>query len=652
MCDDPSNFVLQASQQSELARAAASVRADGGIEMALGRTPVRHLRPVEIAELERLGNSCSDWSRIRVAEEFDPRALRFSHFQGDVVLGRFERLLSLPSGAELPAGICHSTLVDCVVGHNALVHHVKLLARYVVGPEAILLDCGSLTCAPGTNFGNGTRIPLGIESGGREVAIFAELTVSLAARIACARGDRELQEAYSRALKQYVEAVTADRGIIERGALVCDTPKVCNSYLGRGARIDGATHVSDCTLLSTAEEPTSIESGACVSSTLLQWGSRVTTMAVIERSVLVEHAHAECHGKVTDSILGPNTGVAAGEVTCSLLGPFVGFHHQALLIATLWPEGKGNVSYGANAGSNHTSKAPDQEFRPGEGTFLGLGVNVKFPADFTEAPYTILACGVTTLPQKLCFPFSLINVPSGFFPGISTAYNEIAPAWLLTDNLFALKRNEGKYRARNRARRSKLEYEIFRPAIVELMRAACRRLEAVPKRRDVYTEHDIEGLGKNYLLDKHRLRAIEGYRFFIRYYALLGLKRALEKLQREDRLREAGGILAEPGDDAGWEHCRRILAEVGSAAIRKELSLLSDMAERIAREVEHSKARDDERGRRIIDDYEEVHLPAAEDPFVRQTWDETRRLQADVNELVRALPKAAARASKKKKRSA
>jgi hypothetical protein len=40
--------------------------------------------------------------------------------------------------------------------------------------------------------------------------------------------------------------------------------------------------------------------------------------------------------------------------------PFVGFHHQALLIATIWPSGRGNVSHGASVGSNHTGKAPDQ----------------------------------------------------------------------------------------------------------------------------------------------------------------------------------------------------------------------------------------------------------------------------------------------------
>lgn len=60
--------------------------------------------------------------------------------------------------------------------------------------------------------------------------------------------------------------------------------------------------------------------------------------------------------KLTESILGPDSGVASGECLHSLVGPFVGFHHQALLIATIWPLGRGNVGYGANVGSNHTSR--------------------------------------------------------------------------------------------------------------------------------------------------------------------------------------------------------------------------------------------------------------------------------------------------------
>ena len=40
---------------------------------------------------------------------------------------------------------------------------------------------------------------------------------------------------------------------------------------------------------------------------------------------------------------------------------------------------------------------------------------------------------------------------------------------------------------------------------------------------------------------------------------------------------------------------------------------------------------------RIIDDYADVHTPAAKDKFVLQTCEETRRLQREVEELIAAL---------------
>jgi hypothetical protein len=89
--------------------------------------------------------------------------------------------------------------------------------------------------------------------------------------------------------------------------------------------------------------------------------------------------------------------------------------------------------YGANVGSNHTSKAPDQEIRPGEGVFFGLGTCIKFPANYQRSPYTVIATGVCALPQKVEFPFALINTPGESITGLSPAINEISPGWLLSD---------------------------------------------------------------------------------------------------------------------------------------------------------------------------------------------------------------------------
>ena len=74
-------------------------------------------------------------------------------------------------------------------------------------------------------------------------------------------------------------------------------------------------------------------------------------------------------------------------------------HALSLLLLAIWFEGKGNIGYGANIGSNHTGRLPDQESIPGEGVFFGLGCSIKYPCNFHNAPYSIIASGVVTLPE-------------------------------------------------------------------------------------------------------------------------------------------------------------------------------------------------------------------------------------------------------------
>lgn len=633
----PVRTVYDALETSELLHAVENVLTDGGRRLALGEIFVRSLRTPEVQQLQRQGNSAEDWSRVRAAEDFDASRVWNSHFLGHVLLGSFVRKVAV-DGLEVPAGVYGSRVANCVIGHDALVQDVKLLNRYVVGVDAVLFDCGSITCDTRTAFGNGAVLSLGLECGGRDVPVFAEIDVSTAAAVACQRTPRDFQAEFAHAVAEYTARASCPIGIIEHGAVVCHTPRVKNSYVGPCARIDSATLVADSTLLSSVNEPTQITSGAHVVGSLLQWGSVAETMALVDHCVLTEHSHAERHAKLTRSLIGPNTGIAEGEVTCSLVGPFVNFHHQALLIAALWPEGKGNVSHGANVGSNHTGKAPDQELRPGEGTFFGLGVNIRFPADFSKAPYTLFAGGVSTMPQKLAFPFSLVNTPTAMYPGISPAYNEIFPAWLLSDNYFTIKRNEEKYKTRNRARRGLFQYEILRPEIVELMRDALHRLENVREIREVYTDKDIDGLGKNFLVESQRKKALATYRFFIEYYALLGLKDRVRKELNAAPSPAIFRLLDRPSEDPRWEHQRQILVnELNILDIADGLRELPRIVEAIARGVEHSKAKDDERGKRIIDDYATVHVAAHEDPFVRQTWEETRVLKHEVAELLERL---------------
>src|SRR5262249_49703879 len=221
---------------------------------------------------------------------------------------------------------------------------------------------------------------------------------------------------------------------------------------------------------------------------------------------------------------------------------------------------------------------------------------VKFPANLRLAPYSIVAAGVQLLPQKVEFPFALINLPSARFPDIAPAYNEIEPGWVLAHNAYMLKRNEQKYRARNQARRTAIAVEVFHPGTVRLMRAACQRLEsAIP--RNIYTESEIPGLGKNYLRETSRQAAITAYRLALRHYALLGLKEAVQAALAQGRRDDIVWLLSRPSPCPRWELQRQILSEdPGITDVTQALRELLPMLDQAARDVEASKGRDDQRG--------------------------------------------------------
>ena len=620
-------------ERSEIVRLARALRERRGPSLLFGDA-VSPLSGEQIVRLKAQACESSDWSAIRVAEGFDPGAISRCRFEGACVLGRFTATSELAGGLTLPSGIHNATLVGCEVGNDALVRDVGLLSNYLIADGAVVSSVGEMTVSAQPTFGNGIEIALGIETGERAIRGFAELDLDLATRLVRAPAGSELRRAYDDLIARYLEAAALPKGYVGPGASIRVCGRLRDVFAGEGAVIEGATAIVNTTILSGRDERTHVGDGVVIRDSLIQWGCEVASGALVETSLLAEHSHAERHVKVSHSLLGPNTGVGEGEVTSALLGPFVGFHHQSLVIATFWPQGKGNIGYGANVGSNHTAKAPDQELWPGEGMFFGLGVNIKFPANFERAPYTIIATGVTTLPQKVEFPFSLINSPAQTFEGVSPAYNEIIPAWSLLDNAYALARNETKFRDRNRARRTPVEFEVLRPEIVDVVKEARRRLMAAPQKPAarpgqpvLLFEKEIPGLGKNYLLESSRIKAIEVYSFALRFYALRGLYRRLVEIEAaEGRIADVEKVLSQPPATPRWAHELQTLNEEAASgglvhkSVRDLLALWIEHHRRHAEAVRLSKSRDDERGARIIPDYAIIHKPADEDKVIRQLF--------------------------------
>lgn len=571
---------------------------------------LRDLTREEIAVMEDRGCRADDWKHVQVAQDFDAFRVRRTHLKGRCVLGRFSGEIEVLAGIKLPAGIYDCTLIDCQVSNDCLLENVRFAANIIIDREAVLFDVGSITCSGAARFGSGQLIPIGPETGGRELPLWAEVTIDEAALVTRERADRDGQAAVRTAVEQYARIATSPVGWVRRKARVRHVERIRDAYIGVSAVIDHALELTNTAVLSSSEESTEVSGGAAVRDSVLQHGVHVTGNGIVRGSALLEHSAVDEHASVVASVIGPNTTIAKGEVTSSLVGPFVGFHHQSLLISAYWPEGKGNVAYGAMVGSNHNGRAPDQEIWPGEGCFFGLGTAIRFPSDFSQAPYSVFSMGVSTLPQKMRFPFSLITVPAepidesqGLVP---RAYNELIPAWGLFANAYGLVRTELKFAKRDRSRRHLIDYKVLRPQTMRQVREARDRLLAVTQTKPVYLESDIDGLGRNFLREESRLKAIEVYGRALKRYCLRVL------------LAEQEGNLQIPGSgELAHELARQLLPGIN---FNQRMKLLLDMEKQNAELVQASKARDDERGARIIPGYAEAHTAAADDSVVASAW--------------------------------
>lgn len=505
--------------------------------------------PETVKRLESSGCSAENWDTVFLSGSTDPSLIAGTVFRG-------ECRVHLPEGA-----IRGAVLEDCTIAGPLVIRSCALLRGYAVLEGSVLENCGVLTWSGKPAFLD-ARMDLGEETGLRRVPIVPTMDHLEAFHLATGPGRHEVGDLSLRTRS------TAVCGVIGPEATVTCAPLVEDTVLMRGAVLSCPGPVRGSLVMPEG----AVKNHAQLHGSVLQWRARADTMALVTESIVGEGSVVERHGMLCGSFLGADSVLGGGEMTASLAGPLTGMHHQSLLIAALWPGGKGNVGYGANAGSNHTSRLPDQELRLGEGFFIGLGASVKFPADYTRSPHSILATGIVALPQKVSFPFSLIAQPLRRPPGVPEGYNQIFPGWMLYDNLYALVRNAWKHRNRSTAVHTPVDTGPLSDSVIEFTRDALERLRSC-------SCDEMPGIGRNFMTEDSRTRGIEAYWFF------------LEGAELYRRMRS--GEL----DRDSAQALKTILLRVieGSAA---------------------SRMKDRLRGESVIDDYKEVRQRPDDDRFL------------------------------------
>ncbi len=506
----------------------------------------------QIQLLQKNGNYSENWKNVFVTEETNIGRIRKCEFSGKVYI-------HLPDG-ELQA----TSFYECKLEAPLLISSTAKISGIEIHTGVIIENCGVIrwTSSPMVLV---SVIDAGVETGERAVPILPVLDHNAVAYLASAEGRADIHVIE----KLQLQLKDSLKGVIAEEAVVKNTGNIENTVISRNVQIDNAGVIRDSILFANS----CVQDGALVRNSVLQWNAVADSYAIVESSIVGEGAEVERHGKLTNSFLGADSVLGEGEVTASVVGPLTGIHHQCLLIAALWPGGLGNIGYGANIGSNHTSRLPDQEIRPGTGFFFGLSTSVKFPSDFTESPFSVIATGITTLPQKLTFPFSLITLPHNRPAGVPEAYCMLKPGWMLQYNLYALFRNAWKYKNRSKALYTRINSNVFSEEITGLVQNALANLSETEVSK-------IPGIGKNFVTEIDRESGIDIYR---KYLTAINL----------------------------WN---KYSSDLLSSEEKQEFLQLIYYAKDL---LISSREKDFIRGNRIIDDYTKVREPLENDEFIR-----------------------------------
>ena len=181
----------------------------------------RPLTPIEIEQLQAQDCSAKDWSAIEVAEHFDARYVRDTNFSGFNRLGVFDKETMLPGGLTVHSGIYHATLHNCEIGNNARLYNVhNYIANYCIGDNTCIENVNAILVDGRSTFGNGVRVPVMNEGGGREIPIFNELSASLAYILTLYRHRPTMIKQLEQQIDAYAEQQASERGRIGQ----CATP--------------------------------------------------------------------------------------------------------------------------------------------------------------------------------------------------------------------------------------------------------------------------------------------------------------------------------------------------------------------------------------------------------------------------------------------
>lgn len=315
----------------------------------------KKLTAVQIAALEAQSCRCDNWDEVLVHSDFDTKYVRNVNFSGQVRLGSFNKIFTLAGGIRKHSGIYHATLHNVIVGNDCMIEHIRnYIANYVIGNGSYIENVTDLITYGTTSFGNGTKVNVLNETGGREVYIHDNLSSHEAYIMALYRHRPELTDAIKAMVDRYVTSVTQPFGVVGENAEIMDAMHIVNVKIGSHAKIKGVSRLRNGSVISSKEAPVEIGMNVIADDFIIERGSHVDDGVTLTRCFVGEACVLGHNYSASDSLFFSNCHGENGEACALFAGPYTVTHHKStLLIAGMFSFM--NAGSGSNQ-SNHMYK--------------------------------------------------------------------------------------------------------------------------------------------------------------------------------------------------------------------------------------------------------------------------------------------------------
>ena len=315
----------------------------------------RSLTAQEIAQLEEQGCKATDWKEIEVADAFDARFVRHSNFSGHNKLGVFRREIELPGGIKVHSGIYNAMLHNCEVGDDAHLYNIhNYIANYHIGANSCIENVNAILVDGKSTFGNGVRVPVMNEGGGREIPIFNELSASLAYILTLYRHRPKMIAELERQIDAYAEAQASDHGYIGDHVRILNCGSIKNVKIGDYAELSGVSRLKNGTINSNELAPVRLGSGVKCIDFIIASGVEIGDSTLVDKCFVGQGTIFDKHYSAGESLFFSNCQGMHGEACAIFAGPYTVTHHKStLLIAGMFSFL--NAGSGSNQ-SNHMYK--------------------------------------------------------------------------------------------------------------------------------------------------------------------------------------------------------------------------------------------------------------------------------------------------------